>query len=396
MGRVKPSHAAAGGFLLLLVLAASGLGIRSPLQTVTSAAIGREPHAGISKEEFARLFRDFSEPEGYFHSDNFTSNETSYLEVAADLKAARARGGAYIGVGPEQNFTYIAQLRPSIAFIVDIRRQSVIQHLLYKALFHLSKNRAEFLSSLLSRPLGGTDAPAADASIERLVDYFDAVPASDQVFRNNLSQIRKFLLEEARLPLSAEDVERLEYVYSAFRIEGFRIAYRIGSSYWGSRYRRFPNLRDLILQVGPDGKTGNFLASEEDYGFIRTLQRENRIIPVVGDFAGGKALAAVAEYLRRNGRKVRAFYTSNVEQYLFRSDVFPDFAENVRKLPVDEESLFIRSVSMRWHWSPSSGGLHRSAIVLQNISTFLKDYDEGLYSDYWRLAAAQLTAVSRP
>ena len=52
-------------------------------------------------------------------------------------------------MGPEQNFTYIAKIRPRIAFIVDIRRQAIIQHLMYKAVFHLSPDRVQFLS----RPL---------------------------------------------------------------------------------------------------------------------------------------------------------------------------------------------------------------------------------------------------
>src|SRR5262245_41883289 len=102
----------------------------------------RQPES-LAAAEFARLIRDLSEEGGYFRSDNFTSNETSYLHVVGKLKQLGATGGAYIGVGPEQNFTYIAKIRPRIAFIVDIRRQAMIQHLLFKAVFHLSPTRAE-------------------------------------------------------------------------------------------------------------------------------------------------------------------------------------------------------------------------------------------------------------
>jgi hypothetical protein len=42
-------------------------------------------------------------------------------------------------------------VKPKIAFIVDIRRQNLIEHLMYKALFELSADRAEFISRLLSR-----------------------------------------------------------------------------------------------------------------------------------------------------------------------------------------------------------------------------------------------------
>jgi hypothetical protein len=51
-------------------------------------------------------------------------------------------GRAYVGVGSEQNFTYIAATRPVIAFIVDIRRGNLDLHLIYKVLFELSADRS--------------------------------------------------------------------------------------------------------------------------------------------------------------------------------------------------------------------------------------------------------------
>src|SRR5690349_10221818 len=71
---------------------------------------------------FAQTIARLSEPNGYFDTDNLISNESSYLQVIPDLARRGVRGGAYIGVGPDQNFTYIAATRPAIAFIVDIRR----------------------------------------------------------------------------------------------------------------------------------------------------------------------------------------------------------------------------------------------------------------------------------
>ena len=58
-----------------------------------------------------------------------------------------------MGVGPEQNLTYVAAFRPRIAFVVDIRRQNLLHHLWYKAVFELSPTRAEFLSRLFARAL---------------------------------------------------------------------------------------------------------------------------------------------------------------------------------------------------------------------------------------------------
>jgi len=105
----------------------------------------------ISDADFWNLVGALSEPEGSFPFDNFMSNETTFQSVIPMLHAKARSGGAYLGVGPEQNFTYIATLRPKIAFIIDIRRQNLVEHLMYKALFELSADRATFVSRLFSR-----------------------------------------------------------------------------------------------------------------------------------------------------------------------------------------------------------------------------------------------------
>ena len=58
---------------------------------------------------FAASIAGLSEPGGYFDTDNLISNERSYLQVVPDLRRLSVRGGAYIGVGPDQNFSYIAE-----------------------------------------------------------------------------------------------------------------------------------------------------------------------------------------------------------------------------------------------------------------------------------------------
>ncbi|MGH9854032.1 MAG: hypothetical protein ACREBD_29665, partial [Blastocatellia bacterium] len=261
-------------------------------------------------------------------SDNFTSNETSYLHVVDKLRQLGAAGGAYIGVGPEQNFTYIAKVRPRIAFIVDIRRQAVIQHLMYKAIFHLAPNRAQFLSRLLSKPAPKEGGPAADAAASELITFFSKVPATDQAYTANLAEIKRIIQEDFQLPLSDRDRTALEYVYKSFREEGLDISFKLDGGYQGSY---FPSLKELIVQTDLNEKTGNFLTSVDDYNFIREMNRKNLIIPIVGDFGGTKALAAVGDYLRKNGLTVTAFYTSNVEQYLFDGAAFDGFVKNIKK-----------------------------------------------------------------
>jgi hypothetical protein len=106
----------------------------------------------LSDAEFWRTIEVFSEPNGYFRSDNFLSNESALQEVIPKLKERIRPGGVYIGVGPEQNFTYILAFQPKISFVVDIRRLNMLEHLLYKAIFELSGDRSDFVSYLFSRP----------------------------------------------------------------------------------------------------------------------------------------------------------------------------------------------------------------------------------------------------
>jgi hypothetical protein len=341
--------------------------------------------------EFSRLIRELSEENGYFRSDNFTSNETAYLTVVDTMRRLGATGGAYLGVGPEQNFTYIAKIRPRIAFIVDIRRQAMIQHLMYKAIFHLSPDRAQFLSRLFSRPLPKDKAPKPDAPIQEILTFFSQPAADEKTYVANLAAIRKTIEEEFQFPLSADDLRTLDYVYKSFRVDGLDISYRMDDSRGGY----FPSLKDLILQTDLHNNLGNYLASKEDYDFVRDMHRRNLIIPVVGDFAGKKALRAVGDYLRKNGLTVTAFYTSNVEQYLFQNEVFAGFVENVRTLPIDDHSLFIRSATGRFQ-HPARLPSHRASTLLQQMKLFLKDYDAGVYQSYFELVTTNYIAPDKP
>jgi hypothetical protein len=357
----------------IVVIMAAGLAIS--FTAVCGSSQDRIPAA-----EFSRIIQSFSEEEGYFLSDNLVSNEDGYLSVLAKLGELGVSGGAFIGVGPEQNFTYIAKTRPSIAFLIDIRRQAMIQHLMYKALFHLSGTRAEFLSRLLSRRLTGKDAPGADSNLRRLMEYFSGAPADASYYTANLLEIERIIQSEFKFPLSKEDLDSLAHISKSFYSDGLEISFEFKLPRGGRFF--MPTMRELIEQVDTEGKPGNFLASVEDYRFVRELHEKNRIIPIVGDFAGPKALKSVAQYLRAHAYKVSVFYTSNVEMYLFRNGSFDTFAENVKALPITAESLFIRSANNRWRWA--SPGLHM-ATTLQYISVFLKDYQAGLYPDYWAL-----------
>ena len=146
---------------VLVVVAVLAAGRR----TFVRATQARDPLRG----QIAAL----SEPDGYFDTDNLISNERSYLEVLPELERRNVRGGAYIGVGPDQNFSYIAHIRPSVAFILDIRRDNLLLHLLFKALFQAGANARRVSRDALWTTVP-TDLDSWRASpVSRLVEYIN-------------------------------------------------------------------------------------------------------------------------------------------------------------------------------------------------------------------------------
>ena len=115
---------------------------------------------------------------------------------------------------------------------------------------------------------------------------------------------------------------------------------------------------------------------------MKNLQERNLIVPVVGDFAGPKALRAVGAYVREHGVTVQAFYVSNVEQYLFQDGVFEAFARNVATLPTDASSTFIRSVSVRFGDGGSYIWPDGRATALDPIRAFVANFHGGLVASY--------------
>jgi hypothetical protein len=342
----------------------------------------------LTAAEFGRLVTELSEPGGDFLSDNLVSNETGYVPVLERLKELEARGGAYIGVGPEQNFTYIAAIRPRIAFIVDLRRLAVTQHLMYKAIFQLAPDRAQFLSRLLSRPLAGDAAPTAGSSADDLLAYFGRVAADSKLYAANLADIRNLIQQQFQVAFSDSDAKGLEYLLGQFRDDGIEIAFRLDNGWQNT----FPSLREVVAQSDRSGKRRHFLASREDYEYRRQLQLRNLIVPVNGDFGGTKALAGVGAYLASRGVTVSAFYLSNVEQYVFGDGTFDAFVRNVRRLPVDERSLFIRSVLDRY--MPAQAPRRLFTMMLQRIPVFLEDYEARRYRYYHELVTTNSIVVN--
>ena len=322
----------------VVALAISGLSYR-----VDSAIAPEKLPTQLTDREFWRLVSDFSEPDGTFHSENLVSNEVRFQTIVPDLVQATAPGRAYVGVGSEQNFTYIAAVRPAIAFIVDIRRGNLDLHLAYKALFELSADRVEFVSRLFSRERPadlGTTSTAAE-----IFGAYQAAPPSERLYEDNLSAIYAHLTGKHGFALSTGDRQGVEFVYRSWFTGGPDIRYVLNTGFGGGRGGPggFPTYADLMTASDGMGRNRSYLATEDSFTFIKNLHTSNMIIPVVGNFGGPTALRAVAKYLKTSGTLVGAFYVSNVEQYLQRDGIWGAFCANAATMPIDRTSLFVRS-----------------------------------------------------
>ncbi|MGH7720363.1 MAG: hypothetical protein ACREON_16150 [Gemmatimonadaceae bacterium] len=362
--------------ITLLVVAQPALVASHGVDTRTTVAAG-DVHADST---FARLVARLSEDGGYFDTENLISNEASYLHVLGKLRAMGLQGGAYVGVGPDQNFSYIAQLRPTVAFILDIRRENMLQHLLFKALFSLAHNRAEYLSLLLGRPLRGDVSTWRDRDIQQLVEYLDAT-SPDSGFVNRTRESLRRRLPGFGVPLSRLDLETIRHIHGSFIEEGLELRF---TSAGRPARPYYPTLRQLFLEKDLTGKRGSYVANEDDFQFLKSLQERNLVVPVVGNFAGEHALAAIGKEIAARGERVTAFYTSNVEFYLMREGGFERFVENVRALPHDGRTVIVRSYFGGPYRVPHPQAVdgYYSTQLLQPVDSLLAEHARGGFASY--------------
>ena len=360
--------------ILLLLVLASSFTVRPAAESLS---------ARITDQEFWRLISDLSEPNGFFRSDNLLSNELWFQYVIPDLTKTAKAGRVYLGVGPEQNFTYIAALRPKMVFIFDIRRGNLDLQLMYKALFELSADRADFVSHLFSRPR--PDGLSTTSSAQRIFTAYRNAESSEAYYDENFKAIKDLLITKHHWPISDADLEGMDYVYRHFYQFGPRINYNSSLNTGIGGFSGFgrTTYADLMAADDGQGQARSYLASEENFAFLKELESKNLLVPVVGDFAGPKAIRSVGRYLKEHGATVTAFYTSNVEQYLFQqNDDWKKFFSNVATLPIDGNSTFIRSVSNRGFQYRSSGAGPRAMPRLSAIADLLNAFNGGRMSGY--------------
>jgi hypothetical protein len=335
-------------FTRTIVLVALTLAAALPLR----AQPGNTIPDRLTDVEYWNLINELSEPAGNFRSENLVSNETAFQYVLSGLTQVKREGMVYMGVAPEQNFTYIAAIKPKLAIIVDVRQGNKMEHLLYKALFELSADRGEFISLLFSKPRPrGIDSTA---TVDSIMNAYWFVDTDTAMYRRNKEAVRRQLVTVHGFKLTDADWIDLVWVYDQFYLHGpGNLTYNSGTSNAGG----MPSYAQIIMARDQGGINRGFLATESTFRWLKDFQTRNMLVPVVGNFAGPKAIPAVGKWLKAHNATVTAIYASNVEQYLWQDGIAYTYYNNIAQLPIDANSVWIRSNGVRG----TSGGNGMSA-----------------------------------
>jgi len=226
-----------------------------------------------------------------------------------------------------------------MAFIIDIRRDNLLLHLLFKALFSLSRNRVEYLGLLTGRVMPERLDSFRDATLERVVATVDGAKAEPPDGLHRLDGRVHDTIAAFGVPLSAGDFATIQRFHHTFIADGLSLKFES----LGRRPQAvYPTLRDLVVATDRNGVPAGFLAADASFQFVKSLEARDLVVPVVGNLGGPHALAAIGDYVKARGERVSAFYISNVETYLF-GETAAQFARNVARLPRDPRSVIIRS-----------------------------------------------------
>jgi len=198
----------------------------------------------------------------------------------------------------------------------------------------------DYLALLTGRPVPAELDTWRERDITAIVDYIDRMSADREVLPVLRARVAEVVLAFG-VPLTAADLATVARFHDRFIEAGLSLQF---NSTGRAPQWHYPTYRDLVLADDGTGRQANYLASEDDFLFLKRLQASDRVIPVVGDLAGPTAMRAVAGFLRSLEMPLSAFYASNVEFYLWRNGSFAAFSANLATFPRADHAVVIRSV----------------------------------------------------
>ncbi|MEE8349016.1 MAG: hypothetical protein V3R94_05575 [Acidobacteriota bacterium] len=343
----------------------------------------------LTDQELEQVSLAVSGAPRYFDTDNLISNEISHVHVIPKLREVTRKGGAYLGVGPDQNFTYMVHVQPQFAVIIDVRRDNLLQQLFFKQIIEFSADRWEYLSYLFGKQIPSGFQADVQADAATLVEHFRGFSSSSELFEAHFNEIWSAI--RTRFPRLTREDDRatIRHIAGAFFEENLQLRFRSH----GRRSRSYyPTYQQLITEADGQGGLNHYLNSESGFQFLKQLQSRNQVVPVIGDLAGPKAVRSVGKYLEKRGYLVSAVYLSNVESYLLQDGRFPAFIENLSYLPMDRDSVVIRSYFNYRRVHPLTRPGYVVTSLLQRLETFLHLQQERPYRDYWDVVSRDFMA----
>jgi hypothetical protein len=251
-------------------------------------------------------------PASNYESDCFVTSEAGYNDVLVRrVPSGDLTTGAYVGVGPDQNFIYAGVLRPRLVLIVDARMDNLLEHLVFKLLMERAETPLEYLAALFSRELP-PGATAVEPGPGPLLAAFDALPVSAAAHESTVKWIKAEL--PRRCGGLAPYLHRVDYLCGEFFTRQLDVTSVSATLLANLDY--VPTMREVIGARETHGVNLHYLTDPARYGYVRSLQVNDRIIPVLGNLSSQQAIMQVNELLRASGEKVSHLYLSNLEEFL--------------------------------------------------------------------------------
>lgn len=324
--------------------------------------------------------------------DCFVSSEVGYNEVLARCLPAGERGGAYLGVGPDQSYTYVGALRSELAIIVDARLDNLIEHLVFKALFVEAIDPLDYLCLLLGRRRPEvrleTDVPGP-----RLVERLLARPLDRRAQDDARRAVGRLLERLGAAPPIAAAAERIlsEFVRRQLRITSVSEACLVNLD-------KIPDFEEVICATTPEGLNLHYLTSLARFAHVQRLHRADRIVPLLGNVTEPSTIDRVASIARASGERIDAIYLSNLEEFLLRRYViegerivarpnpsgllsadegkaYRALVEGLRALPRDPDAILIRFYFPGEHRGRLMGAFPWLVPHVTFLDTFLSRFD---------------------
>lgn len=260
----------------------AGTGSASVVPVATGGAAQLAPVSPEWTDQLNRIVSDPPPPHLVRGTHYVISNEDRH---DLWLKTIANKGGAYIGVGTDQNYVLAGWQRPELMVLFDFDQVVVNVHYVYRVFFIHSSTPEEFKALW-----------EAKNEVTALKLLSEAYPHPKQ----------RAAIVEAYKMSRASVLSRFRKVAGIYKIHNIR---------W-------------------------FLDDQSQFDYIAQLFKTGRVVMVRGDLTVGTSLSSIASAISAIGLKLHVLYLSNAERYFTYSE---GFKKSMLALPYGDDAVVIRT-----------------------------------------------------